>query len=297
LSVAEVERRIYFYGVQMRDGEWRRADVLRALDGLSGDDRLLPLGDDSFAWAKVDRIPRGRESGRLRLFRIRRSNLPGVEDRGTVTDLQLSDTAGLAEPSHVVLGGDGLIAAEFNFSAPRMSVFERLLREKLELDVRIGTYLQGDIVEQLDRLDYINLFELSVVPTPALEAELRDAGRFGDAVASLSQGRGGRRVALRLSGERGSSTWTDDVRGFVKRLLQMGADEHAAKVLRVQGLDPVTGEIEVVDLLKQKLVRRVDIEKSAARSKALNTSSAYEHIEEAVREVRESDLPTAAVVH
>ena len=41
--------------------------------------------------------------------------------------------SGLAEPSHVVLGGDGLIAAEFNFSAPRMSVLERLLREKLDL--------------------------------------------------------------------------------------------------------------------------------------------------------------------
>lgn len=280
----------------MEDGEWRRADVLRALNDLSGDERLLSLGDDSFAWAKVDRIPAGRESGRLRLFKIRRSNLPGVEDRGSITDLVLSETAGLAEPSHVVLGGDGLIAAEFNFSAARMSAFERLLRDKLDMDVRIDTYLQGDIVEQLDRLDYINLLELSVVPTPALEAELRNSGRFGDAVASLSQGRGGRRVALRLTGDRGSSQWTNEVRRFVKRLLQIGADEHAAKVLRVQGLDPASGEIEVVDLLKQKLVRKVDIEKTAARSKALNTTSAYEHIEEAIREVRRTDLPTAAVV-
>lgn len=134
------------------------------------------------------------------------------------------------------------------------------------------------------------------MPTPELEGELRNSGRFGDAVASLSQGQGGRRVAVRLSGERRSTTWTEEVRGFVKRLLQIGADEHAAKVLRVHGFDPVSGEVEVVDLLKQKLVRRVDIEKSAARSKALNTSSAYEHIEDAIREVRGSDLPTAAVV-
>ena len=126
LSVAEVERRIYFYGLQMRDGQWRRADVLRALDGLSGDERLLALGEDSFAWAKVDRIPRGRESGRLRLFRIRCSNLPGVEDQGTVTASSFQ-TRQTGRAFARCSGRRRLFAAEFNFSAPRMSVFERLL--------------------------------------------------------------------------------------------------------------------------------------------------------------------------
>jgi hypothetical protein len=294
--LAEVERRIYFYTVQIQEGEWRRAEVLRAIEALTGDERLLALGGESYAWAKVDRVPRARESGRLRLFRIRRANLPGVEDQGNLSDLNLPDTAGLAEPSHVVLGGDGLIAAEFNASAPRMSAFERLLREKLDLDLRIATYLQGDIVEQLDRLEYINLLELSVVPTPELEEELRNSGRFGDAVASLSRGDQQRRVALRLSADRGATSWTAEVRGFVKRLLQIGADEHAAKVLRVHGFDPISGGIEPVDLLKQKLLRRVDFEQTTARSKALDVSSAYQHIEDAIREVRQTDLPTAAAV-
>lgn len=104
--------------------------------------------------------------------------------------------------------------------------------------MRIATYLQGDIVEQLDRLEYIHLLELSVVATPELEEELRNSGRFGDAVASLTHGDQQRRVALRLSADRGDTGWTEEVRGFLKRLLQIGADEHAAKVLRVRGFDP-----------------------------------------------------------
>lgn len=296
--MAEVKRNIFFYRVQVPEGEqWRRADVLRALDALPDDERLLNLGNDNYAWAKVDRIPRtSGETGRVRFFRIRRSNLPGVEDQGNVTDLNIPDTAGLAEPSHLVFGPDGLIAAEYNNDAPRMSAFQRLLNSKLGMDIQIGTFVQGDIVEQLDRLTDIRLLEISVIPTPALEDELRNAGRFGDAVASLSDPDGGRRVNLRLSGDKQSSAWTEEARGFVKRLLHMGADEHMAKVLRATGYDPVAGDVEAVDVLKQKLVRRTEIARTSERSRAVNTTSAYTTTEEALAEVRQTDLPRAALI-
>jgi hypothetical protein len=298
--MAEVERSIFFYKVEMADGaEWRRADVLRGLDALTGDDQVLALGDDNYAWAKVDHIPRTREGGRLRLFRDRRSNLPGFAHEGNIAELPIPEEAGLIEPTHVVLGGDGLIAAEYNHFAPRItSHFASLLRRKLAMNLAIGTYVQGSILEQLDRLDYIQLLEVSLVPTPELEDELRNAGPFGDAAVALSRAEGGRRLNLRLSGDKHSDGWTEQARSFVKRVLALpGAqDQHEVKVLRVTGRDPVAGSVEAVDLLKQKLVRRVDIEKASARSKVLNDSSAYHLIEDAIREVRATDLQHAAVV-
>jgi hypothetical protein len=76
--MAEVERSIYFYAVEMAEGhEWRRADVLQGLADLQGEDQLVSLGNDSYAWARLDRIPTGGEAGRLRFFRERRSN-PGI---------------------------------------------------------------------------------------------------------------------------------------------------------------------------------------------------------------------------
>jgi len=76
----------------------------------------------------------------------------------------------------------------------------------------------------------------------------------------------------------------------------MPGQEHMTKTLRVTGLDPVSGGVETVDLLKQKLVRRVEMAKSTERSKVLDDSSAYQHIEQAIRGVRQTDLPHAAVI-
>ena len=90
-----------------------------------------------------------RQFGRLRFFRDRRSNWPGYARNFDVNDLPIPDDAGLVEPSHVVLGGGGLIAAEYNHFGPRIPTqFASLLRHKLGMSVRIGTYVQGDILDQ-----------------------------------------------------------------------------------------------------------------------------------------------------
>jgi hypothetical protein len=235
--MAEVERSIYFYAVEMAEGhEWRRADVLQGLADLQGEDQLVSLGNDSYAWARVDRVPTGGEAGRLRFFRERRSNLPGFVHEGEIGELPIAEEAGLIEPTHVVLAGDGLIAAEYNHLAPRIpSQFAALLRQKLGLNLTIGTYAQGDIIEQLDRLEEIQLLEFSLLATPELEEELRDAGAFGDAAASLSRVDHGKRLYLRLSGDKHSDSWGAEALAFAKRIFGMPSQEHVAKVLRVSG--------------------------------------------------------------
>lgn len=297
----DVERSIYFYKVEMAEdgGEWKRADVLRGLNALRGEDQVLTLGDDNYAWAIVDRIPRWNQTGRLRFFRDRRSNLPGFAHDFNPAELPIPEQAGLIEPTHVVLGTAGLIAAEYNHHGPRIpSHFASLLRQKLGLKLKIGTYVQGDILDQLDRLDYIRLLEFSVVPTPELQEELRNVGPIGDAAATLAEADDGRRLHLRLTAARESPGWTQQARDFVHRLLSSpGAQsEHSTKVLRVEGMDPATNADATVDLLKQKLVRQVDMQRTTQRSKVLDTGSTYAHIEEAMQEVRETDLPNARVL-
>jgi len=295
--MAEVERRIYFYKVEMHDGEWKRADVLRALQALTGDDQLLDLGSDTYAWALVDRVPTTSQSGRLRFFRDRRGNLPALSHRGRVSDLNIPADAGLVEPTHIVLAGDGLIAAEYNHFAPRIATdFAKLLQTKLDLDLSIKTYVQGDIVEQLERLEYITVFEASLQPTDGLVAALNDAGPIGDAAERLMQADVGRRVKLSLTSPKNRESFTENAKDFMRRLLPLGQQGGGPKVLRVEGYDPVPGDIEVVDLLKQKLLRREDFERPTTRSKALDTSAAYRHIEEAITEVRATDLQTAALL-
>jgi hypothetical protein len=296
--MAEVARSIYFYKVEMLKGEWHRKKVLEELDALTGDDRLLELGSDDYAWAKVDHIPSTSEAGRLRFFRDRRANLPGMSEGAEVKELPISEEAGLVEPTHVVLGRDGLIAAEYNHFAPRItSQFALLLRECLGYELSIGTLVLGNIIEQLDRLEGVQLLEFSLVSTPELEEELRNTGPFGDAAVSLSHVDDGKRLNLRLSGDKDSDSWGAQAVAFAKRLLGLPAREEVTKVLRVTGYDPASENVEVVDLLKQKLVRKVEMERSNPRCKALDVESAYKLIEEAISEVRKTDLPDARVIY
>jgi hypothetical protein len=296
--VAGTERSIYFYKVEMHDGEWSRREVLEAIDGLAGDERLLDLGGDDYAWAKVDRIPRTSEAGRLRFFRDRRANLPGMSNGTSITELPIPDEAGLVEPTHVVLAGDGLIAAEYNHFAPRItSNFAALLRTRLGMSLSIGTFVPQQVAEQLDRLEGVQLLEVSLVAAPELDEELRNSGPFGEAAVSLSRVDDGKRLNLRLSGDKDSDSWGTEAVAFAKRVLGLPAREEVAKVLRVTGFDPASESVEVVDLLKAKLVRKAEIERSSARCKALDVAAAYHVIEEAIRVVRRTDLPQARILY
>jgi hypothetical protein len=51
--MADVERNIYFYKVEVEDpDEWRRANALRDLEALTGENKMLDLGNDNYAWVK-----------------------------------------------------------------------------------------------------------------------------------------------------------------------------------------------------------------------------------------------------
>jgi hypothetical protein len=291
----EVERSVYFYRVEVESGEWNRAAVLRGIRALTGDDRYLPLGNDNWAWALVDRVPTGAQTGRLRFFKDRRSNLPGVSRNGTITEL--NDGDGLSEGTHVVLAPNGIIAAEYNHYAPRIpTAFADFLRTRLDMDLRIETFVQGSILEQLERLDYITVFETTMRPTAGLAAVLADAGPIGDAVETLANASDGRRVSVKMTSGTENDNLTSNARRFARKMLPFIADGHGPTVLRVEGLDPVSGSEETLDLLRQRLVRVQDFERPTTRSKVLNTTSAYRHIEEALAQVRDTDLPNAALL-
>jgi hypothetical protein len=114
--MAEVERKIYFYKVEMADsGQWSRADVLRALEGLRGEDQVMSLGGDTYTWVIVDHVPRTRESGRLRFFRDRRSNLPGFADNFHPAELPIPAEAGLIEPTHLVVSRQSISSSRSSF--------------------------------------------------------------------------------------------------------------------------------------------------------------------------------------
>lgn len=299
-----VLRSVFFYGAQpLDDAVWNRRDVLAAIQALeaSPDDLYLEVSGGDVVFAIVDKLPTGSGGyGRLRLFRSRRSNLPAVEDLGRLSELDIPSTAGLAEPCHIILAPNGLVAAEYNHFAPRLTMLSHYIGVKLGLRVNFAVYVQQDIVQRLDRLEDVRLLELSMKPNENLDEQIPRDDPIGDALYSAMQIPGERRVAIAFSGDRKSAEFTSALRSFARKLLSqaptdLDAEESATTVFRVKGYDPVSEELEVVDLLRQKVVRRVEVERQSPRSRALDRTDAYRTIEKAATEARKSDLKNAVL--
>jgi hypothetical protein len=202
-----------------------------------------------------------------------------------------------------VFGPSGLVAAEYNHFAPRITALAAYLTEKLDLDVHFASFVQRDIVDRLDRLRDIRLLELSVKPSQQFREEINVDDPVSQAVYAATNIPGERRVAINLSGDYRSEGFSETLRSFARRLLAHGEEANEGEagdggptVFKVRGYDPASDEVEVLDLLKQKVVRRVELERESPRSRALNTSSAYDAIEAAAREARDHDLPDAYAI-
>src|SRR4051794_17710345 len=100
------ERQAFFYkAVPEDDSSWRRRDILRAIDALDLEDRYVDAGEGSVLLPLVDHVPtRTGDFGHMRFLRVRRENLPAVEQSGSLSDLPIQADAGLAEPSHIIFG-------------------------------------------------------------------------------------------------------------------------------------------------------------------------------------------------
>ena len=187
--MAEVERSIYSYRVEMADGdEWRRADVLRGLDALTGDVQVLALGDDNYAWAKVDHIPRTREGGRLRFFRDRRSNLPGFAHEGNIAELPIPEEA-------VLIGADARRARRRRAHRHRVQPFRaahhQSLREPAAPQARNEPdhrHLCAGLHPRIARAARLHPAArgLRSFRRPSSKTSLRNAGPLGDAAIALS---------------------------------------------------------------------------------------------------------------
>jgi hypothetical protein len=299
----EIERSIFFYQARATaPAEWKRDAVLDKLKSLQGDQRFLDVGNGEVVFVIVDQVPKAAGAfGRLRLLRSRRSNLPAMEDGGVLAALPIPNTAGIAEPCHVVFGPNGRIAAEYNHFAPRLSALARYISLKAELPVSFGTFVEKEILDRLERMEDVRLLELSFRPNPVLAERIKADDRISQAVYQATQMPGERRVSLAFSGDPKSQEFTATAKNFAKRLFGIVSGEaeghQSATVFRAKGFDPLTGAVEVIDLLAQKVVRKVSIDREAPRSKALDTSDAYKVVEAAFSEAEKEDLAAAIPVY
>lgn len=295
-----IERKIHFYRVDAgtnaggRPIDYDPRPALQAVERLpftdDGHGRYLDDDDGNAicVWPEI-----GAERTALRFCQVRRNGLPQVEENGVVNDLTIAENAGLLEPVHVVFFGENIVGADFNFYGPRLSRLGYYMRAKSGGNgplLQFMPLLNRDIADQLNRLNDIALFDLRI--KAAYVETVRQADEsLGEAFAANARILDGdaEDIQLVLRPERGQR------QGAFRRLLQpirslVGVRDFRENTERfqVRGRMNDTGKIDTIDLLRDQLIATKQILRVGERSRAVQAESAYQAIEMAYNELRES---------
>lgn len=277
------------------DGRLRPFDaraVLSVLAALPADERYVhdAEGDSYACWPEPD----GRRPS-LVFGKVRRSNFPQVERLGAVSGLNLPPDSGLLEAIHVVFFPDNIVGAEFNFYGPRLGRLSNYIREHSGgLLVHFGPLLRRDVLERIDRLDDIRMFNLRIDREFA-EAVRTEAPDLGAAMATQMQFAGAAEVEVVLRMKPHSRQHLgNQLKGFVRRLAVKDGVAQGASRFKVSGYDPEANQVEEVDVLKDLFVAHKRIVKANESTRAVERESAFRAVSEAYEENYEELLAAAA---
>lgn len=274
------ERKIYFHKAVTDDPEFEldREAVVTCISALGGSaDFYIDEGDQQYLCAVVDRVA---EPQRLRLYRIRRGNLPETEEAGSFEELELAAQRGLAESIHILLFEGSVIGSEYNHYGPRITTFGQFLNERCGLDVRIRPFIREDVFSAILGMREIRRFRVKVSPHGV--AELQQQG------IALSEGfdvadvfRAGRYVDLTWASEPGDADFTERVKRFFRGLRDSQIEPttlvEAAQVYGVSSSD----DLDDFDLLRDRVVIVDHIRRESPRHRTLDTEAAFGAIEAA----------------
>jgi len=295
-----LERKIYFFFVNVGvepSGDWTPFDthrVLAAIDRLSfnNGERYLDLkADDAVYCLFVDR--NGRQKSLARWAKIRRAGLPEIELRGNFRNLDIREDEGIAEKSHVIFYPGNVIGVESNFYGPRATRLGLYLRRKAEAivprNVVIEPLFRPDVRARLRELRDVTLLKISA------------AASFADDIGRVDQSLG---RAFRASAEAANAEEIEitmkriqplagtDRLAWVRRLAQnlLGRADAEAEIteFKVSGPSVEDEKMLPLDLLSDKLVATKRILRQQARTRVVDSQSAFDAIEEAYEELRGS---------
>jgi hypothetical protein len=270
--------------------EFGHSQVLVAIKQLSFEDgeRYLDSPADDAAYCLfIDKV--GRQKSYVRWAKIRREALPEIELRGNLTDLDIEEDAGVAEISHVIFFPGNIICFESNFYA-RPTRLPLYLRRKAPDDcprsLDIEPLFKSDVRSRLRELKSVSMIRIGATATffDAITGADETLGRAFKAGATA--GNAGE-IEITMRGIRPLSgtdrlAW---VRQLARRLIgRPGADTELTQ-FQVAGPSAETDKLLAIDLLSDKLVTTKKILRQSARTRVVDSNSAYDAIEEAHEEM------------
>ena len=305
-KMPSVERKIYFFRSDQGSddaGQPMHLDPPKTLASLQG----LPFTNDRVS--RYESEPDGNvlcvivESQRslpsIRFCRVRRTALPQIERQGRVGGLGLDENSGLLESTHVVFFPSGIVGAEYNHFGPRLSRLGGYIDSKSDGDVPRTVFrslLRGDSSDQLERLEDLRLFEMNIVPSIVssvanIDQSLHDAF---EANRKILENPKVVQVVLKPDPRASRGFWSK-MQSTLRALLMRHELRDGIQRMHAKGRCEDTKRVESLDLLNDHLISVKRIVKMDERSRALDSTSAFDAIESSYEELAR-ELETAAGV-
>ncbi|MEM7779478.1 MAG: hypothetical protein AAF697_03690 [Pseudomonadota bacterium] len=221
---------------------------------------------------------------RLQLARIRRSDLPLVEEAGSVSALDISQKAGIMDWCHIVITDDGYAVAEFNRDAPRIAALGEYLLFKsggiIPSALRFLPLFQRSVIAELESFESITVLEIEALTTEA-SAIAKGDEHIGAAFAACSELGAVRKAEMRLKTARQP---TLDLKGIAGRLFSNPFSRES--LTRLKAFGPKDGRRKELDLLQQYKILNEDFIRLNPRSKAVDSTHAFQVLENAFEKAR-----------
>lgn len=295
-----IVRQIHFYQMEDIHDLWhgsstpRFSPALLACDlkTLAGDTRYYPVtdefdlcllsdGDDAFQFGKA-----------------RKTDMARVEVNGRVKPLTLGLGEKLFDCIHLVFFPTGVVGAEFNHVAPKMSDLTEYLVSKLKscTPVTFERLVHRDVMERLGHLREVKLIEMRI---DATRSDILTP--FGDGWIDTSQwmhqelGVGTVEFTLR-AGNTAHRPLRDRALSAVREMLAGPDLTSAADKFRIHAVPDGSDMTITIDLLDDKLMTSVEVPRHVYRNPDRYREFIYTKIRDAYGTLRQEIMQAARIV-
>lgn len=303
--MATVERTVQFFRTDVGstgDGRPRPFDPTPALTKLES----LPFADAPYGRYKSDGVGSvlclfvtKDQWDRVQFSRIRRTQLPLVEEEGRLSELSLPANAGLSEAIQVMFFPHNIAGAVYNHFGPRISRLGRYLREISDNAIPPVVFrplLNDDASRAIDNLSDLRVLDFDI--RPSYKNVVADADKsLAQAFCATEELLGSpKTISLVVKSDpQNARTLLPKLQGALRRILQRPDLHENVQRLRVTGRGMDTGRVGTVNLLSDHLISKQQIERVSDRNRSLDGRSAFRAISDAYADLRE-DLESAASV-
>lgn len=275
MAIGNVERTVRFVGWESipNQPEFQLAEFAAGVTALGDEDWVLV--DTDMTTAAI--IDRAGDPVCLRYFRIRpEGDLPSRIDAARQTlPLVLAEGESITDWSHVVIWGDGFAAYDPHRDAPTVSRLAWYARQQTNQRIRFVQLYDRSLIDRLHELDELTAVQLRIARSDAAQAVQDEGLGLLGGLFALYQGSESATVETRLSvGRSRSRELSDQVREDVYLLAERAAELLDQLIIRGRH----DGRSVELDLLKQRIQRRVRVPRVAPSIRAPQAEAMFDRI-------------------